>query len=93
VLAVCAAVSVLSGCREPLKRDECEKLIDKYIELLTVHGATAPLGDEVLRRQAEARLRYGDQPEFLGCAEHVSRSDYDCAMQSATPERFEQCLL
>jgi hypothetical protein len=82
-----------SGCREPLGRQECEKLVDKYIELLTRQGSVPPQSDEVLRRQAEARMRFADDPKFLDCAGHVSRSAYECAMHSSTPDVFEQCLL
>lgn len=91
--ALCAALTLPCACREPLERQECEKLVDKYIELLTRQSSPPPLGDEVLRRQAEARMRYADDPQFLDCAVHVSRSEYECAMDASTPDRFEQCLL
>jgi hypothetical protein len=82
-----------SGCREPLNTDECNQLLDHYVELLVrAREAKTPIED-IFKMQSEARRKAALDPEFARCSTQVSRSQFDCAMKALTADAVEQCLL
>lgn len=92
-LACAALLLVGSGCGKRLDQDECELLLDHYVELLSRDDRPKSSAGEVLRLQQEARRKAHGDPAFAECASRVSRRSFDCAMQAQDANRLEQCLL
>jgi hypothetical protein len=90
LLALCAF-----GCGEPLSPDECETLLAHYTELLVREENPEIRADEVALRKAQAQKLAREEPkfEFAGCADAVSRRQFDCAMQAHDVNTVERCLM
>jgi hypothetical protein len=87
------AIATLPGCDQPVSKDECERLLDRYVELL-LRGDRPDAGSEELGRvQKEAREKAGQDPAFKSCTSEVSRRQYECAIKAENADRLEQCLL
>ena len=88
-----APVLLLSDCRKPVTAEECNELLDRYVELLVRSDRPGTSAGEIVKLQAEARTKAATDPAFVHCAREVSRSQFDCAMQAANADVLEQCLL
>ncbi len=84
---------LLLGCSSPLEPQECDRLLDRYVELLLRDDRPKASAGEVLRLQQEARRKAGQDPAFGECRSRVSRRSFDCAMKADDANRLEQCLL
>jgi hypothetical protein len=82
-----------TACRKPISRDECDQLLDRYVELLLKDDRPEVRAEELLRLQHEARSKAAQDPAFRQCTEEVSRAQFQCAMQAKNPDRLEQCML
>ena len=82
-----------SGCSAPLEPQECQLLLDRYVELLLRDDRPKASAGEVLRLQQEARRKAAQDPAFGECRSRVSRRSFDCAMSADDANRLEQCLL
>lgn len=92
-LAFACAVLALPGCGKRLEQNECQALLDHYVELLLRDDRPGSSAGEVLRLKQEARQKAARDPAFLECPERVSRKSFDCAMSADDANRLEQCLL
>jgi hypothetical protein len=82
-----------SGCGKRLEANECQQLLDHYVELLLRDDRPKSSAGEVMRVQQEARKKAERDPAFAECRERVSRKSFDCAMDAQDANRVEQCLL
>ena len=96
-LAASTASVVLAapGCSRPLANDECQKLLDRYTELLVREEHPGITPEAVAHTQGEARNTARTDPrfEFSECSRRVSRRDYECAMNAPTVDAIERCLV
>lgn len=92
LLLTCVAPLVL-GCRARLEQNECQLLLDRYVELLLRDDRPKASAGEVLRVQQEARKKAAFDPAFGDCQSQVSRRSFECAMAADDANRLEQCLL
>jgi hypothetical protein len=83
----------VQGCRTPLSKDECNQLLDHYVELLVSADRPGTSGEELYRMKQETRSKAARDPAFLECSNEVSRPKFECAMQAQTPDKLEQCML
>jgi hypothetical protein len=83
----------LSGCHKPLASDECNRLLDHYVELLVSSDRPGTSAVELVKLKKEARAKAAHDRSFLSCSSEVSRSQYDCAMGATTADKLEQCML
>ena len=88
-LACCAA------CESGLSEQQCDQLLDRYVEkLVTEEHPEASLA-EVVQKQKRARELARSDPrfEFDRCSETVRGSQFRCAMKAHTVNGMEQCLI
>ena len=90
-LACCFALS--SGCGKPPSKNECDALLNHYVELLVSSDRPGTNAGELHKLQLQARDKAKTDPEFATCSEHVSRRAFECAMSAANADVLEQCLL
>jgi len=91
MLASCALVS--QGCGKRPTHDECEALLDHYVELLVKSDRPGTNAAELHKLQLQAREKAKQDPEFSACSERLSRRELDCAMNASNADLLEQCLL
>jgi len=91
LLVSCALV--LPGCGKRPSHEECEALLDHYVELLVNSDRPGTNAAEKHKLQLQAREKAKEDPEFSACSERVSRRELDCAMNAANADLLEQCLL
>ena len=89
-----ALVLVLAtGCGKRVDANECQLLLDHYVELLLRDDRPKSSAGEILRLQQEARKKAERDPAFHECSARVTRRGFDCAMGAEDANRLEQCLL
>jgi hypothetical protein len=84
---------LLVSCGKPPSHDECDALLDHYVELLVHSDRPGTSATELHKLQLQARQKAGTDPEFVQCNRRVSRRAYDCAMSAPNVDKLEQCLL
>jgi hypothetical protein len=92
-LSVLSLVFCLAACDERVSAEQCDALLDRYVELLAASDGRETSAEELLRLQREARLRASLDPEFARCTEEVSKRELDCAMRAPSADEIERCLL
>lgn len=90
---IATSALLLFDCRKPVTEQECNELLDRYVELLVRSDRPGTSSSEIVKMQAEARTKAKTDPAFVHCTSEVSRSQFDCAMQAANADVLEQCLL
>jgi hypothetical protein len=83
----------LVACDKPVTRDECDALLDRYVELLVKSDSREASSEEILKLQREAKLRAAQDPEFSRCSREVSKKQLDCALRAPSADDVERCLL
>ncbi|HEY4104966.1 MAG TPA: hypothetical protein VGM44_13805 [Polyangiaceae bacterium] len=86
-------IAFVSACGKPPSQDECDALLDHYVELLVSSDRPGTKAGELHKLQLEARQKAATDPEFNQCQKRVSRRAYDCAMSAPSADKLEQCLL
>ncbi|MEO8902881.1 MAG: hypothetical protein ABI488_12645 [Polyangiaceae bacterium] len=84
---------ILCACGKPPTHDECNALLEHYVELLANSDRPGTNAAELHKLQLQAREKAKDDPEFRACSDRVSRRAYDCAMNASNADLLEQCLL
>jgi hypothetical protein len=94
VLALTTAL-VLAGCRRgaPVTGEECDRLLDRYVELLLRQDDPKVGAAEINRHQVETRIRATSNGPFLRCRREVSREQMDCALAAYNPDEIERCMV
>jgi hypothetical protein len=83
----------LSACGKPPTHDECDALLDHYVELLVGSDRPGTSAADLHKLKLLARDKAKIDPEFAACSERVSRRAFDCAMSAPNADVLEQCLL
>ncbi|HEX2673153.1 MAG TPA: hypothetical protein VHM25_19870 [Polyangiaceae bacterium] len=91
LLVSCALI--MQGCAKRPTHEECEALLDHYVELLVNSDRPGTNAAEKHKLQLQAREKAKEDPEFAACSERVSRREFDCAMSASNADLLEQCLL
>ena len=94
-LAFCFLLLQLGACapRRPVTREECDRLLERYAEML-MHGEGArPSATERLHLMAEVRARAATHRPFQSCTAEVTREQMDCALAAFNPDEIERCLV
>ena len=91
-LLACGAL-LSSACSKPPSHDECDALLDHYVELLVSSDRPGTSAGELHKLQLQARQKAVGDPAFGECSQRVSRRAYDCAMSAPSADKLEQCLL
>jgi hypothetical protein len=81
------------ACGKRPSHEECDALLDHYVELLVNSDRPGTNAAELHKLQLQAREKAKDDPEFSACSERVSRRELDCAMKASNADLLEQCLL
>jgi hypothetical protein len=84
---------LLGACGKPPSHDECDALLDHYVELLVNSDRPGTTAGELHKLQVQARQKAVSDPEFAECSKRVSRRAYDCAMSASNADKLEQCML
>jgi hypothetical protein len=88
--AVCA--TVLGGCDRHATLDECNALLDRYVELL-VHEQDPKADDtEIAKQKVATREKAAHDASFASCPKEVSAKSARCAMDAPNVDEFEKCL-
>lgn len=93
VRLLAGATMTISACAKAPSRDECDALLDHYVELLVTSDRPGTSASELHKLQLQARQKAVRDVEFRDCSRRVSRSAFDCAMSASNPDKLEQCLL
>ncbi len=88
-----SSAMLMSACGKPPSHDECDALLDHYVELLVNSDRPGTNAGELHKLQLQARQRAVGDPEFGECQKRVSRRAYECAMGAPNADKLEQCLL
>jgi hypothetical protein len=92
LLACC--LSFLSfSCAKPPTKQECDALLDHYVEMLVNSDRPGTSAGELHKLQLLARDKAKTDPEFAACSERVSRHALECALSAPNADELEQCLL
>ena len=90
-LAGCALLTLSCGKRPT--HDECEALLNHYVDLLVSSDRPGTSAAELNKLQLQARDKAKEDPEFGACTERVSRRELECALSAPNADVLEQCLL
>ena len=86
------ACAFAAGCKPKASPAECDRLVERYAELVVREkfpdASAGTVKAEQDREKAEAR---GDDA-FKNCPSEVSRAELDCAMAAPSADAFEKCL-
>jgi hypothetical protein len=82
----------LLACGKPVTPEECQALLDRYVEKLVGSDRPGTSASEVFRLKHETRKKAQADPEFRNCRSEVSRRQMDCALEAETVDRMEICL-
>jgi hypothetical protein len=89
-----AAVCLLcaGACRPKASATDCDKLIDRYAQLVVTEKFPDASDDLVrLERERERNEARADDA-FKNCSSEVSQKEFDCAMRAPNANSFEKCL-
>jgi methylthioribose-1-phosphate isomerase len=93
-LAALAVVVCSSGCRgKPVTRAECDRLLDRYTEMLARADNARPTATELDKARGQARALAAHDADFQACPAELSREQMDCALASFNPDEIERCLV
>jgi hypothetical protein len=86
------AIACAGGCKPKASVTQCERLLDRYAELVVRERIADASADQIRaerdREKSEAR---GDDA-FKNCSSEVSQVEFDCAMGASTADALEKCL-
>ncbi len=88
----------LSGCSKKATPDECEAMLDRYLDLSMAPDpelARMPpqqVESVISARKAERRSDHAYLQARVRCAAEVSRAELECAMKAPTANDWEACI-
>ena len=83
----------VNACGKPPTHDECDALLDHYVELLVSSDRPGTSAADLHKLKLQAREKAKIDPEFAACSDRVSRRAFECAMSAPNADVLEQCLL
>ena len=95
-LAVSALLvaALLPACRRrPITQDECDRLLDRYVEMQVRIDDPKPRAETLDRARAAAKALAVTNPAFRSCTRDVTRESMDCALVANDADQIERCLI
>lgn len=99
LVALAAAAGLAgAGCDRRANRQECERMLDKYVEMAANADPEMPLltppQQDALRarRRAEKRAEPVFEARVAQCMREVTLRQYKCAMSTTYVDPWEACL-
>ncbi|MEO6600957.1 MAG: hypothetical protein ABIQ16_13845 [Polyangiaceae bacterium] len=86
-------LSFVSACGKAPTHDECDALLDHYVELLVNSDRPETSAADLHKLKLQAHEKAKLDPDFAECSSRVSRSAFECAMGAPNADVLEQCLL
>ena len=93
IAALTLAALGVTSCGKAPSPDECNQLLDHYVELLVSSDRPGTNAGELHKLQLQARQQATLDPAFAECKSRVSRHALECAMAATNADKLEQCLL
>ncbi len=87
-----AAALAPCGCKAKATAAECDRLLDRYAELVVIEKYPDAGAKDIEAERARERSEARGDDAFKNCSSEVSRAEYECAMHAATADAFEKCL-
>lgn len=85
-------VLALVACRKVATQQQCDAIVDRYVDLSVRAEAPDAGPAELSAIKAKVRQMAEADEDFRSCTTHVEVGQYECAMKAATPEAIEKCL-
>lgn len=83
----------LSGCKKAATREDCEKLLDRYVEH-RIHRRVPHASAELIAiEQRAARERAQSSDGFAQCPSDLTKEQIECGLNSWDPDSLERCLV
>lgn len=99
VVGIAFSVAVLSalGCHRKASRDECNQMLDKYVDMTIEPSETQNLTPAQVGAIFEMKKAIRkSEPQFSRvmqrCERELSKSAYDCAMKAGNANEWEACV-
>ena len=88
------ALLTLSACGgPPVTREECDLLLEHYVEQLLCRDGAAPSPVLVTKLQLAAQHQAATHRDFLACPRRVTRTQMTCALEATSADAIERCLI
>jgi hypothetical protein len=91
-------VAAATACRGRASREECDQMMDHYVDLVIKEDATLaslPPESRAAAREVKRELKRGE-PSYRKVAEHcetdVTRAEASCAIDAPTSSSWENCI-
>ena len=82
------------GCRgKPVTKEECDRLLDRYTEMLLRDGDPKIRSADLESARAEVRAKASTDRSFRACTRELSREQMDCALAAFGADAIERCLV
>ncbi len=82
----------LAACGRHASADECNALLDRYVELLVREQDPKADETELKRQKMVTRQKAANDPSFATCPKEVSSGELQCAMAAPNVDEFEKCM-
>ena len=95
-LAVSALLvaALLPACRRrPVTQDECDRLLDRYVDMQVRIDEPKPRAETLERAREGARALAAKDRAFRACTTEVTRESMDCALVANDADQIERCLI
>ena len=96
-LFLIALAPTLLACSRKATREECNKMLDRYVDMTIEERETANLTEAQVAaiREMKKAIRKSE-PQFskvmARCERELSRRAFDCAMKSGNANEWEACV-
>ena len=92
-LALALATGALACRRGQVTQAECDRLLDRYTEMLVRVDDPKATSTTLDRARADARVLARKDAAFRACTSEVSRESMDCALAANDADQIERCLI
>lgn len=92
LLGILGVRSVRRTLAEHPSREDCDAMLERYVEHVVHAHDPKPTAAELVARKAQARAIAAEDQAFARCPTHLTREEADCAMRAPNADEFERCL-
>ena len=88
----CAAVWCAgdSGCRPRVSDIQCDRLVERYAQLVVSETFPDASGDRLRTEQAHEKREARADDVFKNCSTQVSQAEFDCAMRATSAAALQE---
>lgn len=96
MFAACAVIALL-GCNRKATREQCNEMLERYVDMTIEPGETQNLTPPQVAaiREMKKAIRKSE-PAFsrvmLRCEQEIARSAHSCAMKAGNANEWEACV-